>query len=85
MLYGQIQKETTMRHIALFMMGFVLRKAEKEKIGKDPIIQRAYDSMIENYKYTIIYLRANIQGTKKPSNKRRIHLITIKLLKKIIK
>lgn len=53
-----------MRHIALFIMGLVIKKAEKEKLGKDLIIQRAYDSMIENYKYTIMYLKANISGTK---------------------
>lgn len=51
-------------------MGIVLRNAKKEKIGKDPIIERAYDSMIETYEHTIMFLKANINGTKKPSNKR---------------
>ena len=67
-----------MKHLALFIMSIVLKNAKKEKVGKDPIVQRAYDSMIETYEHTIMFLKANIDGTKnKPSNKRCIrHLMS---------
>ena len=53
-----------MKHIALFVMSILLKKAKIEKISKDPIIQQAYDGMIDSYETTILFIKANIKGTK---------------------
>jgi len=37
----------------------MLKKAKSDKIGKDIIIQKAYDIMIKNYEDTIMFLEAN--------------------------
>lgn len=37
----------------------MLTKAKNDRAGKDILIQRAYDNMIENYERTIMYLKAN--------------------------
>jgi hypothetical protein len=52
-----------MKHIALFVMSILLKKAKREKIGKELIIQRAYDGMIDSYEITIMFIKANIKGT----------------------
>lgn len=48
-----------MRFIAITIMKIMLKKAKKNKFGKDAIIQQAYDSMIKNYEDTIMFLEAN--------------------------
>ena len=53
-----------MKHIALFVMSILLKKAKREKIGKELIIQQAYDGMIDSYETTILFIKANIKGTK---------------------
>ena len=52
-----------MKHIALFVMSILLKKAKREKIGKELIIQQAYDGMIDSYETTILFIKANIKGT----------------------
>lgn len=52
-----------MKHIALFVMSILLKKA-KRKIGKELIIQQAYDGMIDSYETTILFIKTNIKGTK---------------------
>jgi hypothetical protein len=48
-----------MRLIAVTIMKMMLMKAKNDRVGKDVIIQKAYDNMIKNYKDTIMYLKAN--------------------------
>ena len=48
-----------MRFIAVIIMKMMLKKAKNNRLGKDVIIQKAYDNMIKNYKDTIMYLKAN--------------------------
>ena len=48
-----------MRIIAVIIMKMMLIKAKNDRVGKDVIIQKAYDNMIKNYEDTIMYLKAN--------------------------
>ena len=48
-----------MRFIAVTIMKMMLMKAKNDRLGKDVIIQKAYDNMIKNYEDTIMYLKAN--------------------------
>jgi hypothetical protein len=48
-----------MRLIAVTIMKMMLIKAKNDRLGKDVIMQKAYDNMIKNYEYTIMYLKAN--------------------------
>lgn len=48
-----------MRFIAVSIMKMMLIKAKNDRVGKDVIIQKAYDNMIKNYEDTIMYLKAN--------------------------
>lgn len=48
-----------MRFIAVTIMKMMLMKAKNDRLGKDVIIQKAYDNMIKNYENTIMYLKAN--------------------------
>jgi hypothetical protein len=59
-----------MKHIALFVMSILLKKAKIEKISKDPIIQQAYDGMIDSYETTIMFIKANIKGTSKTTSEK---------------
>lgn len=40
-------------------MKMMLVKAKNDRVGKDVIIQKAYDNMIKNYENTILYLKSN--------------------------
>ena len=48
-----------MRTITIFLMKIMLNRANRNRIGKDDIVQRAYDNMIKNYENTIMYLNVN--------------------------
>jgi len=48
-----------MRFITVTLMKMMLMKAKNDRLGKDIIIQKAYDNMIKNYEDTIMYLKAN--------------------------
>jgi hypothetical protein len=48
-----------MRFIAVIIMKMMLMKAKNNRLGKDAIIQKAYEMMIMNYEDTIMYLKAN--------------------------
>ena len=48
------------RLLAIWIMKNRLKKAKIDQIKSDNyIIKSAYNSMIENYKYTILYLESN--------------------------
>lgn len=48
-----------MRFIAVTIMKMMLMKAKNDRLGKDVVIQKAYDNMIKNYENTIMYLKAD--------------------------
>lgn len=48
-----------MNYIAVLIMKMMLVKAKNDRVGKDVIIQKAYDNMIKNYENTILYLKSN--------------------------
>lgn len=48
-----------MRFIAIMIMKIMLKKAKNNKVGKDDIIEKAYDHMIRSYETTIMYLESN--------------------------
>ena len=58
-VYTLLANRKIMRFIAVTIMKMMLMKAKNDRLGKDVIIQKAYDNMIKNYEYTIMYLKAN--------------------------
>ena len=58
-VYTLLANRKIMRFIAVTIMKMMLMKAKKDRLGKDVIIQKAYDNMIKNYEDTIMYLKAN--------------------------
>lgn len=55
----KVANRKIMRFIAVTIMKMMLMKAKNDRLGKDVIIQKAYDNMIKNYENTIMYLKAN--------------------------
>lgn len=48
------------RLIAILIMKNRLKKAQKDKLNLDnTIVAQAYDNMIETYRHTIMFLKAN--------------------------
>lgn len=41
------------------VMKIMLAKAKRDKVGKWDLMQKAYETMIDNYKSTIMFLEAN--------------------------